>query len=231
MLAARASCDLTAYDGDLPGSTVPVLAAEPGSAQPQREVSPTQIQTWANCPHAYFMRYLLGVKPVEEPGSQISINPLDRGSVQHDALDAFHRDVIEGRLPQPGETGWTDTHLDALLAHFDTATANAERQGRTGRPATWAGERARMRSDLADWLQHDNDIVRVGKVTVLASEHRFPAPSTELFPVDVPDPVSLRLLALFFLPAVAYRIVVEERMLFQIEGYPEFAAKRWRLIP
>lgn len=43
--------------------------------------------------------------------------------------------------------------------------------------------------------------------------------------------VSLGLLCLFFLPAVAYRIVVEERMLMQIDGYPEFAAKRWRLVP
>lgn len=37
--------------------------------------------------------------------------------------------------------------------------------------------------------------------------------------------------ALLFVPAVARRIVVEERTLFQIEGYPEFAAKRWRLFP
>jgi protein-S-isoprenylcysteine O-methyltransferase Ste14 len=43
--------------------------------------------------------------------------------------------------------------------------------------------------------------------------------------------VALGLLLAFFLPAVMRRIVVEERMLFEIEGYPEFAKKRWRLLP
>lgn len=43
--------------------------------------------------------------------------------------------------------------------------------------------------------------------------------------------IALAALLGFFLPAVARRIVVEERTLFQIEGYPEFAAKRWRLFP
>ena len=43
--------------------------------------------------------------------------------------------------------------------------------------------------------------------------------------------IALGALLGFFLPAVARRIVVEEKTLFQIEGYPEFAAKRWRLFP
>ena len=44
-------------------------------------------------------------------------------------------------------------------------------------------------------------------------------------------PVPLALLVLTFVPAVAWRIVVEERMLMQLPGYPEFAARRWRLLP
>lgn len=43
--------------------------------------------------------------------------------------------------------------------------------------------------------------------------------------------IALGALVGFFLPAVARRILVEEQTLFQIEGYPEFAEKRWRLFP
>lgn len=43
--------------------------------------------------------------------------------------------------------------------------------------------------------------------------------------------IALAALLGFFLPAVARRILVEEQTLFQIEGYPEFAEKRWRLFP
>jgi protein-S-isoprenylcysteine O-methyltransferase Ste14 len=36
---------------------------------------------------------------------------------------------------------------------------------------------------------------------------------------------------LLLVPAIILRIVIEEKMLFRIEGYPEFAKKRKRLIP
>lgn len=39
------------------------------------------------------------------------------------------------------------------------------------------------------------------------------------------------LLVLAFIPAVVYRISVEERMLFEIEGYREYSRNRARLVP
>jgi protein-S-isoprenylcysteine O-methyltransferase Ste14 len=45
------------------------------------------------------------------------------------------------------------------------------------------------------------------------------------------NPYALGLLCAFFAPAVVFRILVEEKMLFEIPGYPEFAATRKRLIP
>jgi len=35
----------------------------------------------------------------------------------------------------------------------------------------------------------------------------------------------------YFIPAIAVRIFIEEKTLFKIEGYPEFAKSRKRLIP
>jgi ATP-dependent helicase/nuclease subunit B len=202
MVAGRESPNLTVYDGDLSGVDTPMLATplDPSPTQtsetpPSRAVSPTQIKAWTACPHGYFVRYLLGVQAVEEPDRKITIEGRDRGNVLHDVLDSFHRDVIEGRLAQPTEHGWTEPHRAALLAHFDARCEAAERAGRTGRPATWAGERARMRVDLLEWLDRDSDIVRAHRVTVLASEREFPARFTPVDDVPAGDsaPVELTL--------------------------------------
>jgi RecB family exonuclease len=174
MRTARDSPTLTVYDGDLSEVPVPSIAVDPSSPNSPRPISPTQIKAWVSCPHGYFVRYLLGVQPVDEPDRSISIEARERGTVQHDVLDAFHRDVIAGRLAQPTEHGWTAAHRDALLHHFEERCDAAERAGRTGRPATWASERARMRADLLGWLEHDSAISRAHRTTILASEREFP---------------------------------------------------------
>lgn len=45
------------------------------------------------------------------------------------------------------------------------------------------------------------------------------------------NPVALGFLLLWFVPAVIYRIRVEEELLMRIEGYPEYAEGRKRLVP
>jgi ATP-dependent helicase/nuclease subunit B len=180
MQQARSSPGLTAYDGDLSEAGIANLAVSRDEldALGRKSISPTQIKAWTSCPHGYFVEYLLGVRPVDEPDRKISIDARDRGNVQHDTLDAFHRDVIEGRLPQPTEHGWTDVHRTALLTHFTTCCDAAGRAGRTGRPATWASERIRMRADVLRWFDRDSQISQTNRVTVLASEREFPRRET-----------------------------------------------------
>ncbi|WP_158412201.1 PD-(D/E)XK nuclease family protein [Ilumatobacter nonamiensis] len=180
LVEARRGETLSEFDGDLSLIDLPTLSVPTGSGfDPRRSISPTQIQQWVSCPHGYFVHYLLGVSPVDEPDSQLSINALDRGSLHHDALDALHRDVLSGVLPQPTDTGWTDEHRQALEAHFDTACADAERLGRTGRPAVWASERERMHRDLFGWFERDSEENRARGITIIGSELRFPDGSDE----------------------------------------------------
>jgi ATP-dependent helicase/nuclease subunit B len=164
MTAHRAADHLTPYDGDLSGVAVPTLDAP---------VSPSRLEAWIACPHGYFVHYLLGASPIEEPGGEISISARDRGSAQHDALDLLHRAVVTGALPQPTTTGWTDDHRNALRTAFDQVGERNERRGRTGRAAYWADERGRMLADLMTWLDRDSDLVRERGATILASELRF----------------------------------------------------------
>jgi ATP-dependent helicase/nuclease subunit B len=164
LLAGRAGDHLSVYDGDLSSA---------GIAPLDDVVSPTRLEAWTACPHAYFVRYLLGITPVDEPDDEISITALDRGTTHHAALDRFHRSVIAGELPQPAADGWTDVHRLALMRFFDDECARAQRRGRTGRRAYWSDEQERMRADLLGWLDQDSARSKARGSTVIASEHRF----------------------------------------------------------
>ena len=176
LIEARGGSVLTEYDGDLTTAEVQRLGDV---------VSPSQLESWTSCPHAYFDRYLLDVEPVEEPGDEISITARDRGTAHHGALDLFHQAVVDGTLAQPGPTGWTDDHRTALAAFFDQVCERTERRGRTGRPAFWADERARMLDDLLTWLRHDSELVVHRGSVVLASEMRFGA--DDAVSIELPD--------------------------------------------
>jgi len=162
--AARRSDSLTAYDGDLSSIVVPTL---------DTAVSPTQLESWASCPHAYFVQFLLGVRVIEEPGDDVSINALDRGNVVHDVLDTFHREVIEGILPQPTTQGWEAEHRHRLVELLDETSSRFEQAGRTGRAAYWAIDRLRLLSELLGWADHDSTVSIARRSTVVASEQRF----------------------------------------------------------
>ena len=164
LVAGRRSAHLTVYDGDLSSVRIDVL---------RRPLAPTRLEAWTSCPHAYFMRDVLGVFPVDEPDDEITITPLERGSLHHDALDRFHRDVLDGRLPQPDERGWSEAHREALHRHLDDVCTHSELRGRTGRPAFWADEHERMRADLDGWLDHDSAYVAGRAARIVASELAF----------------------------------------------------------
>ncbi len=155
---------LSVYDGDLSAAAPPAIDGP---------ISPSRLEAWTACPHAYFVRYLLGVTPIDEPADQISITAMDIGNTQHHALDRFHRAVIAGELAQPTVDGWTDEHRVALMRFFDDECAIAQRRGRTGRLAYWSDERERMRADLLGWLERDSARSVARGSTVIASEHRF----------------------------------------------------------
>jgi RecB family exonuclease len=162
--AARRSNRLTEFDGDLSAAAV---------AQLTRPVSPTQLQAWAACPHAYFVQYLLGVRAVEEPGDEMAITAIDRGNVLHDVLDRFHREVIAGQLPQPDQRGWSEDHRTRLTALFHETAARFEHSGRTGRAAYWEIDRQRLLHELMFWFDSDSDHVAARGARVVASEQRF----------------------------------------------------------
>jgi ATP-dependent helicase/nuclease subunit B len=161
--AARRTDFFTEFDGDL--SALDLVHFE-------RPIAPTHIETWVSCPHAYFMKHMLGIYAIEEPGDQMEISSADRGNAMHEALDRFHREVIAGDLPQPVGS-WSREHAARLLAIFDEVADDYEATGRTGREASWVVEREDMRVDLAGWILADSAYVAHYGLTVVSSEASF----------------------------------------------------------
>lgn len=184
-LAMRAGrrCDrITVYDGDLSGVEIEHF---------ERPPSASQIEAWPKCPHAYFVRHLLGVRPLDDTADELALSPIERGNVVHHTLDRFHQLVVVGELPQPGTDGWTPEHADVLLELFAEVADEFERTGRTGRPAHWALDRPTVRADLLAWFLLDGRTAAARRARVIHSELRFgyddpvtlPLPDGSRFPV------------------------------------------------
>jgi ATP-dependent helicase/nuclease subunit B len=164
---ARAGPAFTAYDGNLAGHALGSLPDV---------VSPTQLEAWPACPHAYFVQFVLGVRRVEDPETIETLSPLDRGAALHGAIDRLHQAVLAGELPPPAP--WGDEHRAFLRAAGAEVAADLEHRGRTGRAAFWANERADLDATLQRWLDFENERWRGGRI--LASELTFGDPAVRL---------------------------------------------------
>jgi RecB family exonuclease len=145
VVAARRSDRLTRFDGNLAA-----VASEVG--RPPR-ASASRLQQWAKCPHAYFMHYLLGVDPVEEPGRTYEISAIDKGSLVHEILDTFVGDALEQGHPLDR---WGPADRAALHLIAEDAFARYEAEGRTGRALFWRRDRAQILADLDRFLDVDS---------------------------------------------------------------------------
>jgi hypothetical protein len=159
---ARASEQFTEYDGDL--SSRPI-------APVRGPIAPTRIEAWATCPHAYFVRYVLGVRPVDEPDDIVSVTALDRGSAIHAAVHRLQQAVLDGAAPAPGPSGWSEAHAELLARIGGEIADDLETLGRTGRRAFWANDRPAMLDELARWIQADG--ANWNGRTLLLSEASF----------------------------------------------------------
>lgn len=164
MRTARRSDSVTEFDGDLSSLEIGHFP---------RPVSASQIESWPACPHGYFVRYLLGVRPLDDPTDEAALSPIERGNVVHETLDRFHRLVVAGELEQPGPNGWSSEHVVRLESIFDEVADEFERTGRTGRAAHWFLDRRSVRDDLLTWFELDGRTAAARNARVVHSELRF----------------------------------------------------------
>jgi len=66
----------------------------------ERRFSATFLQSYSNCPFVFFMKYILGAEPIEDPELTISIDAMQRGQLMHGILEkAYIRFRDRGLLP------------------------------------------------------------------------------------------------------------------------------------
>lgn len=149
LVRARASDEFTRFDGNLNG-----VEGLPDFRDGRRPVSPTALEAYAGCPHAYFVQRLLKVSQLEQPEEIITISPLEVGVLVHETLDAFVTECGDA-LPGFGEP-WTPAHRQRLHAIAAAKAVEFEQRGATGHARLWETELDRIRGDLDYMLDDDN---------------------------------------------------------------------------
>jgi ATP-dependent helicase/nuclease subunit B len=146
---ARYSPRLTAGDGALEDpELVERLAARFGDGHVW---SASQLETYARCPHRFFLERLLGLEELDAPEDVVRVSAADRGGVLHDILRRFLLDPATGPLV-PERRAELRQALRALATRRLAAFAGGAQVG--GR-LLWRLDAARATDDLLDWLDFE----------------------------------------------------------------------------
>jgi RecB family exonuclease len=160
---ARRGATLSAYDGSM--ISVDAVAAARGNSVFRREgasVSASRLEMYATCPYRYFLRYSLGIEPVEEPEDIERIDHLQRGSLIHEILQKFLSAIVPGDPPRREAR---DRHLALLMKIAHEEGEERVRRGVTGRPLIWKMDKKVIDEDLVRWYDEElKDAASTGMV-------------------------------------------------------------------
>ena len=185
LLTARLSSDYTRFDGNLAtdGDLRGVVLPDPTG--PDQVVSATRLEKWAVCPHAYFVRYVLGVSPVEDPEEQyrISPSPLARWCTTR-STHGSPRHCIREPSPSPALPG--PRHRSVICANSPSGGEPAA-AARTRRSARLLGrDHQVLLRDLEDFVDFDNTQRAAYSSRPIATELPFGMPGSLTPPVEIP---------------------------------------------
>lgn len=160
---ARSREEYTTYDGILQGETPELNFLDPGYDGPP--ISAGRLQMLATAPYAYFLKYVLGVEPREEPAldDESWLNPKRKGSILHEAFQAF-MEAKSGTSLQPSD------REDLFDAVYTVAEEEAKRV-HPGTDATFAAALRELQA-CAD-LFFTSERQRAGDVEPLLHEWGF----------------------------------------------------------
>jgi ATP-dependent helicase/nuclease subunit B len=150
LVRARRSTEFTRFDGNL--THLGAQLAERSPASPNVSVSATRLETWAKCPHAYFVSYLLRARPIERPEEIVQLTPIDRGNVVHKVLERFLAEL--DCVPGVGRP-WSGEHRARLHEILEEGFAEVEARGVTGRRLLWARQCRQLHAQLDQFLDFD----------------------------------------------------------------------------
>jgi len=154
------------YDGRVEGVGMPSPA---GGAV----LSATGLERYARCPRSYFFE-ALGARVRQFPETALRIDPTERGTIVHRALERFFAEALDHR-PAPG-TSWGAAGERRLM---EIAATLCE--------ALWPVDRAVILGDLRHFLREDDRYRRRAGATPEAVETTFGMHGQPPLRVGVPD--------------------------------------------
>jgi RecB family exonuclease len=142
--AQRQSDAYTAYDGLLASGPYPELDILDPSYRDR--LSASRLQMLASAPYAYFLKYVLGVRPLDEPALDdvLWIDRLRRGTVLHNTFETFMQTLDE---PVSME------HEDILLKVLDDELAEVQKEIEPPSEAVAQAVRRRLAADARVFLR------------------------------------------------------------------------------
>ncbi len=166
----RRGATLTEYDGVMIGDEARAAALARSSFAGEKAVSASRLETYATCPYRYFLKYALGIEPVEEPEAIERMDHLQKGSLIHEILQKFL--VAVGRNDPPRAERRAE-HLALLDAIAQGAGDDRARRGVTGRPLIWKMDKRDIDEDLHRWYDKEVEYAQGTSVRPGAFEARF----------------------------------------------------------
>ncbi len=146
--------DLTLIQGrppyPLPQGRRVLMEEDPLKDLPLPQVfTPTQIETYAQCPYAFFLRYVLRVEPFRVPMEEALATSI--GDLYHDVLQCYEE--ARGR----GEGGGLKENLGLLERIVREVFRKYEEEGRVGHQALFRAEKERHLSILRDFVRWETE--------------------------------------------------------------------------
>ena len=160
MIKARASSRFTRFDGNLLDESIAdksEIKAWLGERLGE-PFSPSRLQDWVECPHAFFMSSVLRVRPLEEAEEADRLSPLVRGEIIHDALEQFFSEEMENSASPSHnpDSAWDDSHKNRLCEIAARLCDSAKSQSRFGLPLYHDQEQQAISEDMKKFLDDDS---------------------------------------------------------------------------
>jgi len=114
-------------------------------------LSATTLQSWAECPFAFLVEKLIGVESVEEPERELTIDPMQRGTLTHRVLERLYGELSRGRVFPLSEATLPAALEAAGRVARETLDA-FEATEPVGHPLLWEYERETIASSVRELL-------------------------------------------------------------------------------
>jgi ATP-dependent helicase/nuclease subunit B len=123
------------------------------TARLEGTLSATSLQLYAECPLHYYLEYVLGIRPVEEPDED-KADAAERGSAVHEVLERLVRGAIDaGKAPAEP---WSEAEHTAAQRMLAEQADRMLAEGKAGRPIPWAVQMEQGRRQLRQVLLADD---------------------------------------------------------------------------